>query len=73
MMVAAVSTEPLFRTEKPAVLFEERFSGPLYRFPQYDVAPDGGGFLMVQEEVQTRIHVVLNWFEELKQRVPTKN
>jgi serine/threonine-protein kinase len=71
MMVAAVSTEPLLHTEKPTVLFEGRFSGPLYRFPQYDVAPDGAGFLMVQEEFQTRIHVVSNWFEDLRERVPT--
>lgn len=26
---------------------------------------------MVQEKPQTQIHVVLNWFEVLKARVPT--
>ena len=41
----------------------------------YDVAPGGQRFVMVQEvelgsEV-TQIKVVMNWFEELKQRVPT--
>jgi serine/threonine-protein kinase len=73
MMVAAVSTEPFFRTEKPSVLFEGRFAGPQFRFPQYDVSLDGGRFLMVQEEFQTRIHIVFNWFEELRARVPTNN
>ena len=39
---------------------------------------DGQRFLMIkeseeQEEAPTQINVVLNWFEELKQRVPTRN
>ncbi len=40
----------------------------------YDVAPDGQRFLMLKEEQQAaaRIHVVQNWTEELKQRVPTR-
>jgi hypothetical protein len=40
----------------------------------YDVAPDGQRFMMLEESVKqpptTRLNVVLNWFEELKQRVP---
>jgi len=40
-----------------------------------DVTPDGQRFLMIQSagspEAQTQIHVVLNWFEELKRRVPS--
>ncbi len=43
----------------------------------YDVSLDGQRFLMVQatepEPPATQINVVLNWFEELKQRVPTGN
>ena len=41
----------------------------------YDVSPDGQRFLMVkrseQAQAPTQINVVLNWFEELKRRVPT--
>ena len=41
----------------------------------YDVSPDGQRFLMVkpieQEQPTAQINVVLNWFEELKQKVPT--
>ncbi len=47
----------------------------------YDIAPDGQRFLMLKEAGPantddpfaglTQIHVVLNWFEELKARVPT--
>ena len=39
----------------------------------YDVAPDDQSFLMVQRNagsIPTRINVVTNFFEELKERVP---
>jgi hypothetical protein len=40
------------------------------------VSPDGQRFLMLKSAEQagavpTQINVVLNWFEELKQKVPT--
>jgi hypothetical protein len=40
----------------------------------YDVSADGQRFLMVKELEQSpaQINVVLNWFEELKRRVPTR-
>ena len=43
---------------------------------EFDVTSDGQRFLMIQEGQQDslaplQINVVLNWFEELKQRVPT--
>ena len=40
----------------------------------YDIAPDGQRFLTVQgsDSNVTQLNVVLNWFEELKQRVPVK-
>ena len=37
--------------------------------------PAGQRFLMLkasQQQAATQIHVVLNWFEELKRRVPVK-
>lgn len=43
----------------------------------YDIAPDGQHFVVVEEQRQNdpagaRLQVVLNWFDELKARVPTK-
>jgi serine/threonine-protein kinase len=46
----------------------------------YDISPNGQRFVMVEEPKlprgvappATRLQVVLNWFEELKARVPTK-
>ena len=73
MMAVPISIEPEFSAGKPKVLFEGRF---LTGYGSYDVAPDGQKFLMVQEEREPgsqKIHVVLNWFEELKRLVPTEN
>ena len=43
--------------------------------PMYDVAPQGDRLLMVYQEedpgTATEVHVVENWFEELKRLVPT--
>ena len=47
------------------------------RLSQYlgDLAPDGRRFVMIQTGEEsappTQLRVVLNWFEELKAKVPT--
>src|SRR5207249_11254816 len=67
MMVANVTTQPSFTAAKPKMLFEGYYAG------EYDVAPDGQRFVMIKpsekELAATQINVVLNWFEDLKQRV----
>jgi Tol biopolymer transport system component/predicted Ser/Thr protein kinase len=77
MMALDVATQPSFSPGKPRMLFEgEYFTSdwPLIG-TAYDVSPDGQRFLMVKSTEQasaaTQINVVLNWFEELKQKVPT--
>jgi hypothetical protein len=42
--------------------------------PLYDVMPDGGHFMFLldQSSSRPRFNVILNWFEELKARVPSK-
>jgi hypothetical protein len=44
--------------------------------PNYDVTADGQRFVMVNTVTESpkpaQINVVLNWTEELKQRVPTR-
>jgi Tol biopolymer transport system component len=69
MMVAAVQTSPTFRAETPKMLFESS------NLSAFDVSPDGRKFLMIklggnQPNQQTEMRVVLNWFEELRRRVP---
>jgi hypothetical protein len=39
--------------------------------PVYDVAPDGESFFMIRRnQSAARIHVIFNWVDELKRRVP---
>ena len=82
MMVVNFTTEPTFAPGSPRILFEEpyRFHGGGYEmggWSNHDIYPSGQQFLMIQaieqedEDVVTQINVVLNWFEELKRRVPT--
>jgi serine/threonine-protein kinase len=69
LMVVSIQTSPAFRASPPRQLFE----GPYAR--TYDVAPDGQHFLMIEsgeEEGGNQLHLVLNWFEELKRLAPTK-
>jgi eukaryotic-like serine/threonine-protein kinase len=76
MMAVAVTTAPTFSAGRPQMLFRgEYLASP---FPAtgvtYDVTRDGQRFLMVKDAPQAanmQIHVVVNWFEELKRLVPT--
>jgi len=72
MMTVKIGADSEFRFERPEVLFEGNYYHDYN--PSYDVGPDGR-FLMIQrgdqEPGQAQIHVVLNWFEELKRLVPT--
>ena len=55
----------------PAVLFDGPYSTT--QDNNYDIFPDGEHFLMVEADPDanpSRLHLVLNWFEELKARVP---
>ncbi len=77
MMAVDIATQPSFTFGKPRMLFEGQYQ--LSRVPavNYDVSPDGQRFLMIKASEQaqaavTQINVVLNWFEELKRRVPAK-
>jgi serine/threonine protein kinase len=75
MMVVEVTTQGAFSAGRPQMLFEATYQHTPGTFPNYDVAPDGQRFLMLkaseQEQAAAQINVVQNWFEELKQRVPT--
>ena len=70
----AVETTPAFRVSAVLPLFEARHP-PVTFETGWDVAPDGQRLLMIKSEDQTEtseLDVVLNWFEELKRRVPAK-
>jgi hypothetical protein len=71
MMAASISTEPSFTPSGPELLFEGRYR--TMSQGSYDVAADGQRFVMVRPTEGsglTELHVVLNWFDELKRLVP---
>jgi len=75
MMAVDILTQPGFTASTPRMLFEGRYEQPPVPLHNFDVSPDGQRFLMLKpvEQAQaapTQINVVLNWFEELKRRVP---
>ena len=77
MMAVDIATQPSFTAGKPRMLFEGRYEPGPVQLNNYDVSPDGQRFLMLKpsesaEAAPTQINVVLNWFEELKRRVPAK-
>jgi Tol biopolymer transport system component len=75
MMAVEITTQPNFALGNPRVLFERPYVLATVPISNYDVSPDGRRFLMVKGDEQpttaTQINVVLNWFEEVKQKVPT--
>ena len=75
LMGVDVRTTPAFAAGAPRVVMQGRFRPtPNTRTP-FDIAPDGR-FLRIQqvqpERLLIHLDVVLNWLEELKQRVPVK-
>jgi serine/threonine-protein kinase len=75
MFATAITTEPTFSARPAVALFDGPYIDSMGRW--YDVAPDGR-FLMLKpgwlsEGRETPVmHIVLNWFEELKRLVPTQ-
>jgi serine/threonine-protein kinase len=82
-MEVPVKTEPTFSFETPKVLFQGTYAiqPSLFMVSNWDINPDGKRFLMIKPPTLAgtgsttaeprKINIVLNWFEELKQRVPT--
>lgn len=72
MMAVEVDTTPTFAPGVPRVLFEGPYEHNPYGGQNFDVAPDGR-FLMVRPApgaAPTQLNVILDWFDELKQKVP---
>lgn len=72
VMAVPIETKPTFKAGKPRLLFE----GPYFE-SGHDIAvtPDDRGFVLIREsESQSspnELQVVVHWFEELNQRVPS--
>src|SRR5262249_16264717 len=74
-----ITTLNPFRTESPRLLFQTK---PLEYWSStpvrgWDASPDGQRFLLSRHEESkdkpvTQLHVILNWTDELRRRVPSK-
>jgi len=87
VMAITVRTDPGFSFDGPKTLFRGAYVAAdavtsTLDLDSWDVSPDGKRFLMIKELAAAgdssglgtplRINIVLNWFEELVQRVPVK-
>jgi len=75
MMAVDIATQHGFSAGTPRMVFEGQYEKAPFPISNYDVSPDGQRFLMLKpvdqaQAAPTQINVVLNWFEELKQKVP---
>jgi len=67
-----------FKVIDSEVLFQDIYFNESPAEDYWDIHPDGDRFLMMKEKAavssgekpQQRINIILNWFEELKKRVP---
>jgi serine/threonine-protein kinase len=77
LMAVPTTLDPTFNAGRPRPLF--RYAG-IFRMSgtaaAYDIHPDGKRFIMVSEPDEPiaqgpdQIHIVLNWFDELKRLAP---
>ena len=80
VLAVSVKTDPSFSFGAPKPLFHGTYVSSNFigssETTSWDLSPDGKRFLMMKEtgsgasEAPRRINIVLNWLEELKQRVP---
>ncbi len=82
-MAVSVRTDPTFTLETRKMLFPGKYELPSNDvFSNWDIHPDGKRFLMIKPAASAgagpaapipgKINIVVNWFEELKARVPVK-
>ncbi len=77
MMVVSVGSGPELSPTRPRKLFDGNYAGSLEGLQEFDVSADGKRFVMIKNlqdgASETReLRMILNWFEELKQKVPVE-
>jgi hypothetical protein len=81
LMVMDVQTTAGFTAGTPVPVSAPGIDKPFFSWRPYDVTPDGKRILIVAAPQsgsrgtavpRVEINVVLNWFTELQQRVPTR-
>jgi hypothetical protein len=83
VIAVAIETAPTLRPGESEELFSGPYVLPIIKGGEissnpWDIHPDNQRFLMIKEAgaaasgaaIPRKINIILNWFEELKQRVP---
>ena len=75
LMAVPITTTPTFSADRPKALFDDTYwrRGASGDGCDYDVTPDGERFVMIRQYAQVggaEIHIVLDWFTELRARDP---
>jgi hypothetical protein len=80
-VAVAIESDPVFKPKQPEELFRGSYlSVGTSMLPMWDISPKDKRFLMIKEAGSTpsqgagarKISVVMNWTEELNERVPVK-
>ncbi len=82
VVAVSVKSDQTFGIKTSQTLFRRAYIARGNESETWDISPDGKRFLMIKPPVSTggvleaagprKINIVLNWLEELKQRVPVK-
>ena len=76
VLAVEITTEPSLMVGTPEILFEGPYLLSSVFGRNYDVTRDGQRFLMIQppdpSESTARLNAVVNWLQELTERVPVK-
>jgi Tol biopolymer transport system component len=77
MMAVPITTEPDFLPGGPEQLFEGEYLPSPGWGRNFDVAPDGQSFVMVEqvlpEDIKAELQVVVNWFTKLAELAPAES
>jgi Tol biopolymer transport system component len=77
MMAVPIATEPEFAPGRPEMLFEGDYAPNPWFGRNFDVAPDGQSFVLVEhvlpENINAELQVAVNWFTELAKLAPTQS
>jgi len=71
IMVVDVETVSTFSFRNHRVLFQGSYYSTdqlQMEYTPWDISPDGKRFLMIKEDLPTKINIILNWFEDLKEK-----
>jgi serine/threonine protein kinase len=82
VMAVSIDNKSTFTPGRPGMLFQGPYATGYQESPAWDISPDGKRFVMIKQPAASaasstaagprKINIIVNWFEELKQRVPVK-